>query len=657
MEIKTPHQTMFDKWRNNHVLFKQDYSQGNTSFIAGLMPEIAVKLSIYEVFQVIADRFGNESFSNALNPDNTVLSPVAYLDNATWLKKSNMVGVNVRTIGNFFNLVKYGLTLGQNIDSIHILPVWEPGVVSSLYGKTSWNINSEFLSYELKSLVPHLDTPEKQLKVTINLLHLMGKTVGMDVIPHTDRFSEMVFLYPVLFEWIYREGPQLVNVDNNNYLSIQDLVWQYFHENNANYPVDLTKEAFFDPSCQIYSDQQKSVWLFGEIKQPQIRLKRRLELMQILLNNGFETYPVTMAPPYRGIHIKDNDFIIDELGIKWYNYHFDNPQGMSRVFGPLTRYKFFNTFSGTQTLDFNNPNVLAWDYIARKYFENHFQYNFDFMRGDMAHVQPRENGVPQTLPDYYDPLFHIKNYINEKGAKHFGFFAETFLAPDNTMGYGNEADHLEAIGAESTLGDLQASKVGSELFMSNLQNYLHYLENRKFAPNFTVMTADKDDPRFDEFFEKGNLLRYFVATFLVNMPSYVSLGFESRNPHLTRVPNEEYSKLYVFQIIDEKEKDKVTHGPYIFGKNETIFAEIEKLKLIFESLSASFNNQVVWHKKPELNQKLGIWETGKHIFISNFSESEDIDFSQIEKLSKNLELVYSSFEYEKVHECRIYKIV
>ena len=55
-----------------------------------------------------------------------------------------MVGVNIRTIGNFFNLIKYLLTLSDSQNSIHILPIREPGVVSSLYGKTSWNINSEF---------------------------------------------------------------------------------------------------------------------------------------------------------------------------------------------------------------------------------------------------------------------------------------------------------------------------------------------------------------------------------------------------------------------------------------------------------------------------------------------------------------------------------
>ncbi|MBK9509472.1 MAG: hypothetical protein IPO04_08350 [Cytophagaceae bacterium] len=62
--------------------------------------------------------------------------------------------------------------------------------------------------------------------------------------------------------------------------------------------------------------------------------------MQQVLYAGFENLPVTMAPPYRCLHLVENDYIMDQMGNKWYNYQFEEPEGMSRVFGPLTRYKF-----------------------------------------------------------------------------------------------------------------------------------------------------------------------------------------------------------------------------------------------------------------------------------------------------------------------------
>jgi hypothetical protein len=95
------------------------------------------------------------------------------------------------------------------------------------------------------------------------------------------------------------------------------------------------------------------------------------------------------------------------------------------------------------------------------------------MRGDMAHVQARAGGVPEQIDAFYDPLKAIKNYVVKQGVKHFGFFAETFIAPPDTMGYGNEIDHLEAIEADSTLGDLQATPVGSEVFMTILEEYIN----------------------------------------------------------------------------------------------------------------------------------------------------------------------------------------
>ncbi len=198
----------FDMWRQYHYVYKQQYQSQQISYIPNLLPEIAVQLNVYDVFEILQRRIGSGTLQKALDPNQTIESPVSHHTDGTWLKKSKMVGVNIRTIHSFFNLIKYALTIPKSQDSIHILPIWEPGVVSSLYGKVSFNINPEFYSEELARAVPHLDTVEKQLKVTINLLHAMGKSVGMDVIPHNDRFSEMVIAYPRFFEWVKRSGEE-----------------------------------------------------------------------------------------------------------------------------------------------------------------------------------------------------------------------------------------------------------------------------------------------------------------------------------------------------------------------------------------------------------------------------------------------------------------
>ena len=163
-------QSLLDIWKENHFEFKEAYQNHNSSFVAYLLPEIAVGLNVFEILEILHKRFGITRVQEALNPEFKVKSPVSHHIDAEWIKKVNMVGVNIRTIGNFFNLIKYLLTVPESQNSVHILPIWEPGVVASLYGKTSWNINPEFFSQELKNAIPYLDTTEKQLKVVIDLI-------------------------------------------------------------------------------------------------------------------------------------------------------------------------------------------------------------------------------------------------------------------------------------------------------------------------------------------------------------------------------------------------------------------------------------------------------------------------------------------------------
>ncbi len=609
-------------WNRHYKQRTDTYQSGQLSFIPNLLPQTAVQFTVYQTLDILHKRLGNDVLRKALNPTETVESPASQYSDGSWLKKSNMVGVNVRTIGSFWNLVNYTLTLPACHDSIHLLPIWEPGVVGSLYGMVSWQINPEFFDVSLASFVPALDSVEKQLKVVTNLIHALGRTIGMDVIPHTDRLSEMVLACPSLFEWVQRDvkhGKPAELADHSSYVYryVEEAIWQFlkFHGAADSSQLTFTKDTFFSTDIVILTDEQRLHILFGYPNDHGGRLNRRLALIRHLVAQGFETLPMTMAPPYRGIHIDSNDFVVDDFGQTWYQYAFDKPEPMSRVFGPLARYRFYESKDTNEhwELDFDRPNVPAWDYICRKVADCQRTYNFDFMRGDMAHVQMRPGGVPAEIDNYYDPLRAIKKYVQANGASHYAFFAETFLAPPDTMGYGNEADHLDAIEADSTLGDLQSLVVGSKAFGHQFAQYDAYLRTRRFAPNFTVMTADKDDPRFDEFYRTGNLFRYFTALFLTDMPSYVGLGFEVRNLHEQRGTNEEYTKLYVFRIEDERQPDKVTHGPFEWGQNADQFMAILRVRQFAEGIWPDIaGKETTWILPPGRTKKYIVWtQTGQ----------------------------------------------
>jgi hypothetical protein len=313
--------------------------------------------------------------------------------------------------------------------------------------------------------------------------------------------------------------------------------------------------------------------------------------------------------------------------------------------------------------------------MAQKYLNVAQQYNFDFMRGDMSHVQMNPNGTPSNPDNYYDIHKYIK-YIIRQQKPSFGYFAESFLAPPNTMAYGVEEEHLEGSDTDTTLGDLQSMVVGTERFVAEFARYHHLLTTRKFAPNFTIMTADKDDPRFDEFYVKGNEIRMFIGLFLTDMPSYMALGFEQRDTHLTPAPNEHYTKLYVFQL---SEGEKATHGKYHWGQNGDLFRNISILKQISEKINPVIENQSIeWLIEPDLTgqKKIIAWkqkECQKYLFIVNLDIDNVIETNEMNNiLASTNAKPYFSTHHTKAYqnneqisfssvslsagECRIYEI-
>ena len=584
-----------------------------------ILPDQALRLPLSTVLRDLDKLFGHNLYM-AFDPATDMALADVQTDTA-WIKTAKTVGINVRSIGTFWHIIPYVMTLPRSWNAIHILPIWEPGVVASLYGPSSWNINPEFFNGELAQAFLHLDTVEKQLKVVINLLHLMGKAVGMDVVPHTDRFSEAAMANPAFFEWLQRRDMQLLRHSGNLHQTVEQILFEHLQERGSadpELPLPDSAEKLFRQT----PEPQRLLMMFGVVHDYWGRLGRRKAMVQLLYEAGLETVPATMGPPYRGIEVDPDPqaLVRDEDGREWRDYRITRPEPFSRVFGPLARYRLYADKNTDWALDFEQPNTAAWAYVCEHYADIQRRYNFDFMRGDMSHVQMRPDGVPEQPGPYYDLLAAVKTHILKEKTG-FEYFAESFLAPPGEMAYGDECEHLEAALADSTLGDLQSEPIHTVRFMRQFAQYRHWLDTRKFAPCFTVMTADKDDPRFDGFYLAGNEVRYFLSLFLWDMPAYVGLGFECRDPHPVPAPNEHYTKLYVFQV---PEGPKATRGPYQWGKNQTLYANLCRQKALADALLPALSaKKLQWllPPDPEGERKVIAWTDGaQHIFVANLAD-------------------------------------
>ena len=585
------------------------YRAGRSSFVPGLRPDEALALDPATVIELLAARFGSAVEAALLSAetwheDRTRSDPfvepgVPPAADTDWLRRANVVGINMRTTGGVWGVIPYVLTIPAIQGAIHLLPFLEPGVVGSLYAPASWEVDPALFDPALARQRPGLDTVDKQLHAVVNLLHAMGRAVGLDVIPHCDRFAEIVLAQPDHFEWVQRTDRKIVRHSPAVCDQVEWLIhaWVTNHGAADASPVPNNPEALF----HALDERTRLAMLFGAPDDPAGRRARRTALVRELHADGLETLPATMGPPYRGLELDPSpaSVTIDAMGLAWREYRFSHPQPMSRVFGPLTRYALYEPASDEGwELDFGRPREPVWRYVTSHYADLRDRFGFDFMRGDMAHVQMRPTGIPSAIDRHYDILGAVRDAIrDERAVASFGYLAESFLAPPGTMAYGDEMDHLEAAGADAALGDLQSTTVGSTEFSARLRRYLDYQVTRSCTPTLTIITADKDDPRFDSSFASGNAARLFIALLVPDLPSYMALGFELRDLHDRPAPSEQYSKHYVFRVPTGV---AATKGPYVFGSNTALFATIGRIRRLAETLRDDLvTATTLWARPPD----------------------------------------------------------
>lgn len=613
--------------------FIRAYETGKASFIA-LPPPQVLALPDAAIFALLEQRLGHDTLARALDPAQTIASPLAQagVTDPSWLGKSHVVGVHPRVLGSFWNIVKYALTLSAAQNALHLLPVFEQQM-NGLYLPNSWRISPEFFDPALAARQPQLDTPDKQLRACVNLLHAMGKAVGLDILRHTGNYSETMMAHPDYFMWVRLspDGTAIADQGNTVHEQAQAVIRQFVAEwgdasamapDNAQaletrmareghwtVPSDTLRgppvpPAFdlFDPAL-AHDDEARLSILLGPVGCPQMRLARRLALLHRLKDAGLFPAPVVDGPPFRPLTLARLDthgWPVWTVG----TLTSTNRGGLSHIFGAISPYKLYET-DAQGRFQIDKPLPAVWQYLNRQVVALQKATGVDFMRGDMAHLDYRADAAsPDTTPEAlsparYDMFSALKHAVQQENqVPWFAFLPETFLL--DKPGGTHPDQHARWQQADLALGGMQGRDVSSAEWPARLRQRIGALAGESLPIASTMMTADSDSAHRPHRYDNplANSVRAFAGLF--SPPSYMGMGFEMKGPADAPTPQPPEAFTHAFN-------DGLKGHCYAWGRNTQTFQTITRLKQRLErdqnALLKAFQSGTTTLLEPNASQK------------------------------------------------------
>lgn len=613
---------------------------GTSSFIK-ITPEEAINLDFKKSIKYLEKLIGAQKLKEAFNCEENYPSPVSNCQNSEWLKKVKIIEINPRMCNTFWGIIKYAMTFPE--DAIHLLPLWEAGCDGSMYAPVNWQLNKELIDEDLQKL--GFDTAEKQLKLVVNILHAMNKTIAFDVLPHADRFSEIVFVQPHFFEWIKLNKEKTHQLKypviclNSLHLDVQKIIINYLKLKGDSFGNSVRGEVLNNFFGEDISEEQRMGILFGN---PENKNQRRIELIDYVRNEGYETIPVSENMPSRPIIF---DKIENNENTNWATFKVSgycsknnrHIESRENLFGSITPYKWYQVDDEGYPIP-EKPIKEVWDYFLNKIVEFQQEYNFDFIRADMAHIQLAHchQNPEKNLINKKEIWAKIKDEIQAK-VPYFGTFAESFLSDY----YISAFQDMENKKFDIVLGFLNYVYINREYF-NYIEDYMAL--DRPFKTCIATMAHDSDLPKHDPVYKspKANEVRLFTALFL-NLPSYTGMGIETRD--FQPSGDEHYAANFI----------KYQPQKYKWGRNFTFFESLTKMRELYSEIKHVINEQEhCWIETENPNHIAWLFydkntKNPSYLFFLNI----DIDFSKdevtIKKLANN-KIKFASKEYfmEKV---------
>lgn len=524
-------------------------------------PDIAINWSYKETIEKLKKIVEIRDLKMAFDISTKYPSPVSNYKNSSWIKKAKIIGINPRIAGSYFNIVKYAMTFPE--DTIHIMPLWEQGCNGSIYARINWHLSHRWIDPEL--VKQGYDTPEKQLKLVVNLLHAIGKKVGFDAVGHTDKFSEEVFILPDCFEWIKlnKQRTEQIHYEDTEdvYPLLKKCIIEFLEINGC---ADSTTfnigEKFY---TKEYSYKEREKILFG-IREEK-RMQRRVALMKHVRKNGFETIPVTEHAPSRPIVYKE---IVNNGEEDYADFTVHNKNELAIIFNALTPYRWYK-IDNKGYPEINSPIEETFNYFFYNITDFQQKYNFDFFRADMAHNQLAHAHYSEQKNKNFDKEMWklLKQYIQKK-VPYFASLAEAFFSDYYIDGISD----MKNKNFDIVLGISNFLFLDST-FLSLIKQYHNLSREQSFAPCLVSITNDSDQKINNKYHcsPNANEIRYFMQMFL-DLPGYTGMGFEVRN--LNPQNDEEYSGIYT----------NAQPKTFCWGSNKKMFSTVSKIRKVYSTL-------------------------------------------------------------------------
>lgn len=467
-----------------------------------MLPLDALQLDNYAFIQLI------EYLAEKSNTTDEVISPVANQPNSNWMADSSFCFINIRgtgttvdSHGDFVNAAKLLPIL--RVSSIHLAPFFECAL-EIIYGVDSVEIidenttNSEYLKNKMSA--------NEQARFFMDVAHLLGKTVGFDIEPHTSQFARIVIDKPQYFRWL-KLGDDKNKLAND--MKQIDML-------KDDYQIKIQKEVLAIRDEVLAKHGLKSLEQRGKDK---LTKPAHHEIIDKLIEIGLWTLP---AHTWKGAGLPKFSHY-DEKGYPEFEYiSTEGEDHRKHAFGTLTPFRFYDNIPLNKIPTDDNPPVLNEDTL--KFFTGIFprlykKFRFDFIRFDYVdHVFDSILDKAGKLPisDRLTPYILKKTIIRAKagGKKFIGTMAERM---------GNDIKNYKKVGFDlvlgtDVLGSMDTKLVKDAIKLNKKIEKINARGKKKVNIQFAIDTHDTGHPLFHLtpmtlYGKYGVALRQFVARF------------------------------------------------------------------------------------------------------------------------------------------------